>query len=74
MPLIEIEERLLEEINVKKNKLIVYTSQFELTDERVVHCSQELDKLLNQYQEYLLDSTFQKITFQKMNTWSGERD
>jgi stage 0 sporulation regulatory protein len=47
--MIEIEERLLEKIEGKKKRLVQFASQFELTDHRVVKCSQELDMLLNQY-------------------------
>jgi stage 0 sporulation regulatory protein len=48
--IIEIDERLLEKIEGKKKRLVQFASQFELTDRRVVKCSQELDMLLNQYQ------------------------
>lgn len=50
MQLIEFENSLLEKINLKKKRLIKFASMFELTDQRVVKCSQELDDLLNQYQ------------------------
>jgi hypothetical protein len=48
---IEFEKNLLEKINLKKKRLIKFASMFELTDQRVVKCSQELDDLLNQYQK-----------------------
>jgi hypothetical protein len=48
--IIDIEERLLELIEGKKKRLGRFAKQFDLTDQRVVKCSQELDMLLNQYQ------------------------
>lgn len=50
--MIPTDELLMEEINIKKVELIQYASKFQLTDNRVVKCSQELDKLLNQYQSF----------------------
>jgi hypothetical protein len=51
--IIEIEERLLEKIEGKKKRLVQFATQFDLSDQRVVTCSQELDMLLNQYQAKL---------------------
>jgi hypothetical protein len=48
--IIQIEDCLLEKIEVKKKRLMKFASQFELTNYRVVECSQELDELLNQFQ------------------------
>lgn len=42
---------LLEKINRKRKSLIEVASTVELTDERVVMCSQELDRLLNLLQQ-----------------------
>jgi hypothetical protein len=50
--MISTEELLMEEINMKKVELIQYASKFQLTDNRVVKCSQELDMLLNHYQTF----------------------
>jgi hypothetical protein len=56
--LIQPGEWLLEKINVKKKSLMEIASTMELRDERVVNCSQELDRLLNLLQRqklHLLD-------------------
>jgi hypothetical protein len=45
--MIEVEKTLLERISNKREKMIQYASRWELTDHRVVKCSQELDELLN---------------------------
>ncbi|WP_310793598.1 aspartyl-phosphate phosphatase Spo0E family protein [Salipaludibacillus neizhouensis] len=42
---------LLGKINIKKREMYRKTNHFRLTDPRVVTCSQELDLLLNRYQE-----------------------
>ncbi|MGG7622120.1 Spo0E family sporulation regulatory protein-aspartic acid phosphatase [Bacillus coreaensis] len=39
--------RLLEEIDIKKKLLLEIASELELTNEKVVTCSQELDVLIN---------------------------
>ncbi len=38
-------------IKIKKKKMYKKAKRYGLTDERTVHCSQELDVLLNKYQE-----------------------
>jgi len=49
---------LLGKINVKKRDMYSKAKQFGFTDSRVVTCSQELDTLLNRYQE-INDTNFQ---------------
>ncbi|WP_078593089.1 aspartyl-phosphate phosphatase Spo0E family protein [Evansella clarkii] len=41
---------LLTQIKIKQRKMYVNAKKLSFTDPRVVDCSQQLDKLLNEYQ------------------------
>jgi hypothetical protein len=43
----ELDDVLQEKINFKKKRHIKIASRLELTDDRAIECSQELDQLLN---------------------------
>ncbi len=45
---------LLEHIQVKKREMYIKAKYYGMTDPRVVTCSQDLDMLLNQYQDIYL--------------------
>ena len=58
MKLMLINYILLGQINSKKKDMYSKAKRFGFTDSRVVTCSQELDTLLNKYQE-MNDANFQ---------------
>ncbi|MFC0270535.1 aspartyl-phosphate phosphatase Spo0E family protein [Metabacillus herbersteinensis] len=53
---------LLESINEKRQEMISTAETNGYTNEAVVHCSQELDRLLNKYQQLLLEETYKTTT------------
>ncbi|EIJ81709.1 hypothetical protein PB1_02180 [Bacillus methanolicus PB1] len=44
------EQRMMKEIQHKREKMIDFAQKHGLTSERTIRCSQELDMLLNEYQ------------------------
>jgi hypothetical protein len=50
------QEQLMEKINKKRNEMINIGMSTGLHCEETIHCSQELDKLLNEYNSLLAES------------------
>ena len=53
---------LLETINEKRQEMISTAGSKGYTSEAVVRCSQELDMLLNKYQQVVLEETYKTTT------------
>ena len=59
-----LKAKLLETINNRREEMIITANREGYTSESVIKCSQELDILLNKYQQILLEEEQQVGRFQ----------
>lgn len=69
-----LKTKLLETINNRREEMIITANREGYTSESVIKCSQELDILLNKYQQLLLEEEQQAGRFQgsvfSINMWA----
>jgi stage 0 sporulation regulatory protein len=69
-----LKTKLLETINNRREEMIITANKEGYTSESVIKCSQELDILLNKYQQLMLEEEQQVGRFQglvfSINMWA----